>query len=101
VVFAASTQVVTDIHPVVALSAGLLIAGTVHLAKAGALRPAVTATTGGMANPVVSVLEDIVSTALSILSIVIPLLIGVILVPLAAWVTWLIWRRSNQAEARA
>jgi hypothetical protein len=100
IVFAASTQVVTNIHPAVALAAGLLIAGSVHVAKAGALRPAVTATTGGLANPVVSVLEDVVSTVLSILSIVIPLLIGVVLVPFAAWVAWVIWRRANQEAAR-
>ncbi|MEX1071797.1 MAG: DUF4126 domain-containing protein [Anaerolineales bacterium] len=101
IAFAATTNVVTDIHPAVALAAGLLIAGTVHVAKAGALRPAVTATTGGLGNTAVSVLEDIVSTALSIISIVIPILVGVILVPLAAWVAWVIWRRANQTEAQA
>lgn len=101
IAFAASTNVVTDIHPAVALAAGLLIAGSVHVAKAGALRPVVTATTGGVANPAVSVLEDIVSTVLSIIAIVLPILIGVIMIPLAAWIAWLIWRRSTKMEAQA
>jgi hypothetical protein len=47
VVFAASTNVITDIHPVVAIAAGLLVAGGVHAVKALAVRPAVTTTTGG------------------------------------------------------
>src|SRR5437773_3079961 len=42
IAFAASAHVVTNVHPVLALAAGLLVAGTVHLAKAGVLRPAVT-----------------------------------------------------------
>ena len=49
IAFAASANVVTDMSPALALAAGLLVAGTVHVAKAGALRPAVTATTGGAA----------------------------------------------------
>ncbi|MGH2581667.1 MAG: DUF4126 domain-containing protein [Anaerolineales bacterium] len=100
IAFAASANVITDINPVISLAAGLLIAGAVHAAKAGAMRPAVTATTGGVANPVVSVLEDFVSTVLSILSVVIPIFVGVVLVPLAAWVVWMIWKRANRLEAQ-
>src|SRR5687767_11514199 len=44
--FAATTNTVTDIPPVVSIIAGLLVAGGVHAAKATA-RPMVTATTGG------------------------------------------------------
>lgn len=98
IVFAASTQVVTNIHPALALAAGLLIAGTVHVAKAAAFRPAVTGVTGGVANVAVSVAEDIVSTVLSIVAIVIPILIGVVLVPFSAWIIWLLWRRANRMQ---
>jgi len=42
IVFAASANVVSDIHPVLALAAGLLISGTVHLTKSGVVRPVVT-----------------------------------------------------------
>jgi len=100
IAFAASANVITNINPVISLAAGLLIAGAVHAAKAGAMRPAVTATTGGVANPMVSMLEDFVSTVLSILSVVIPIFVGVVLVPLAAWVVWMIWKRANRMEAQ-
>src|SRR3970282_2350681 len=45
VLFAASTNVVTDIHPVVALIAGVLVAGGGPLGNSGAVRPAVSVTT--------------------------------------------------------
>jgi hypothetical protein len=101
IVFAASTQVITNIHPVIALAAGLLIAGTVHIAKAGALRPAVTGITGGVANVAVSTAEDIVAVVISIISIVVPLIIGIIFIPLIAWVIWMIWRRSNRVALQS
>src|SRR3990172_8439620 len=47
VAFAASAKVVTDINPLLALACGLLVAGGVHVVKAAAGRPAVTATTRG------------------------------------------------------
>src|SRR5512139_3868478 len=47
ILFAASAKVITDVHPVLALAAGLLVAGSVHAVKSAAVRPAVTATTGG------------------------------------------------------
>jgi len=100
IVFAASADAITEIHPVLSLAAGLLIAGGVHVAKAGALRPAVTATTGGVGHPVVSILEDIVSTVLSIIAVLLPVVLGVLIVMFAAWVIWYIWRRENKRLAR-
>jgi len=73
ILFAASSNVVGGIHPVLALICGILVAGTVHAAKATA-RPVLTATTGGVANPIVSTVEDVVSATVSVLSIVVPLL---------------------------
>lgn len=96
--FAASTQAVTNIHPALALAAGLLIAGSVHTAKAGALRPAVTGATGGLGNAAVSILEDIVAAAVSILAILIPVVIGTLLVMVASWVIWIMWRRANRIQ---
>jgi len=96
IAFAASANVVTDVSPVLALAAGLLVAGTVHVAKAGAVRPMVTATTGGAGNVPVSIAEDIISTVLSILAIVLPILIGTLLVVLASFVIWWLYRRANQ-----
>lgn len=98
IVFAASAQVVTDIHPALSLAAGLMVAGGVHAVKAVAVRPAVTATTGGVGNVPVSILEDVISTILSILSIVIPILIASFAILFVAWVIWRLWRHENRVR---
>ncbi|MBI3162074.1 MAG: DUF4126 domain-containing protein [Chloroflexi bacterium] len=98
IAFAASAKVITDINPVLALACGLLMAGSVHVAKAAALRPAVTAATGGAGNVPVSIAEDIVATVASILAIVIPILMGTLLVILLALVLWWLWRRTDNAK---
>lgn len=100
VAFAASANVVTDVSPVLALAAGLLVAGSVHVAKAGALRPAVTVTTGGAGNVPVSIAEDIISTVLSIVAIVLPILVGTLLIVLAAFIVYWLYKRSNRNLAR-
>ncbi|HLO15769.1 MAG TPA: DUF4126 domain-containing protein [Anaerolineales bacterium] len=96
IAFAASTKAVTNINPVLALACGLLIAGTVHVAKAGAVRPMVTATTGGVGNVPVSIAEDLVSTVVSLLAIIVPVLIGTLLIVLAAFIIYWLYRRSNR-----
>jgi uncharacterized membrane protein len=96
IAFAASANVITDVSPVLALAAGLLVAGTVHVAKAGAVRPMVTATTGGVGNIPVSIAEDVVSTILSLLAIILPVLIGTLLVVLAAFIIYWLYRRANK-----
>jgi uncharacterized membrane protein len=96
IAFAASANVITDVNPVLALAAGLLVAGSVHVAKAGALRPAVTATTGGAGNIPVSIAEDIVAFVVSILAVVLPLLIGTLLIVLAAFIIYWLYRRANR-----
>jgi hypothetical protein len=96
IAFAASANVVTDISPVLALAAGLLVAGTVHVAKAGAVRPMVTATTGGAGNIPVSIAEDVVSTVLSFLAIALPVLVGTLMIVLAAFIIYWIYRRTNR-----
>jgi uncharacterized membrane protein len=96
IVFAASTHAVTGISPVLALACGLLVSGSIHTVKSAAIRPAVTVTTGGTANVPVSIAEDVVSTVLSILSVVIPILVGVFLVLLVSFIIWWFWRRTNQ-----
>jgi hypothetical protein len=95
IAFAASANVVTDISPVLALAAGLLVAGSVHLTKAGVVRPAVTATTGGAGNIPVSIAEDVTSTVMSIVAIVLPILIGTLLIVIASFIIWRIWKRMN------
>lgn len=91
ILFAANANVVTDVHPALALGAGLLLAGGVHTAKA-TVRPVVTAATGGLGNPVVSTIEDIVALVVSVLSILLPVLTFIALVALVI-VIWRKWRR--------
>lgn len=100
IVFAASAQIITDVHPVLAMVMGLFVAGTVHAVKSLAVRPAVTASTGGAGNVPVSIAEDLISTILSIIAAVTPVLIAVGLVLGGALIVWLIWRRINRERAR-
>jgi len=96
IAFAASANVVTNVSPVLALAAGLLVAGTVHITKSGVVRPAITATTGGAGNVPVSIAEDVTSTVLSIIAVVIPILIGTLLVVIASFIIWRIWKRMDR-----
>ncbi len=98
VLFAASTGAATHIHPIVAIIAGLVIAGSVHATKALAIRPAVTATTAGAGNVPISILEDVVATVLSILAVVVPVLIAALIIVVTAFVVWWLWRRANQIQ---
>lgn len=97
IVFAASTSV-AEVNPIFAMGAGLLISGGVHAAKSVAIRPAVTATTGGAGNVPVSILEDIISTVLSILAIIIPVIIAAMIILLTAFIVWWLWRRAKRKE---
>ncbi len=81
ILFAASARVITDLSPVLSIAAGLLVSGSVHAVKAAAVRPALTATTGGAANVPVSIAE------------------GIILLIMAVWIVWWLSRRSRNREA--
>ncbi len=98
IAFAASAKVITDVHPMLSLSLGLLVAGSVHAVKSVAVRPAVTAATGGAGNAPISFMEDVISTILSILAIIIPILVGVILILITTTVIWWLWRRANARQ---
>lgn len=99
ILFAASTSVIGEIHPALALILGLLVAGGVHAAKSAVLRPAVTATTGGVANPVVSVVEDLIAMIISILAVVLPVLLSALIIIFTALFIWWLWRRSQHVPA--
>jgi hypothetical protein len=98
IIFAASANVLTNVHPVISLIAGLLVAGSVHTVKAAALRPVVSATTVGAGNVAVSALEDLISTLVSILSVVVPLLVGLLILFFIAWLVLRLRRRSRVAR---
>ena len=98
IVFSAQENLLSGTHPLVAGGVGLVLGGTVQAAR-GTLRPAVTATTGGLGNPVVSTVEDVVSTVLTVLAVLVPVLAFLVLVALVTWAVvvfrrWRLRRRS-------
>lgn len=93
----ASTDAVQTINPVMAMILGLVVAGGVHTAKS-TFRPVVTATTGGVGNPVVSATEDGAAICMSVIALVAPILIGVILIVLLT-LTLMVLRRRRTSTA--
>ncbi|HEX2283095.1 MAG TPA: DUF4126 domain-containing protein, partial [Thermomicrobiales bacterium] len=88
----ASTDAVDYINPILAMSLGLLLAGSVHMVKTG-IRPAVTATTGGVGNPIVSAAEDGAAIGISIVALIAPILVAFLLLVLVVGIIWLFRHR--------
>lgn len=101
ILFALSANVITEIHPILSIAAGLLVAGSVHVVKSAVVRPALTATTGGVADAPVSVLEDIIATMMSVLAVILPIVLGIVLLLLALWIIWWLTAREKRANSRA
>ena len=96
VLFAAGSGTLGHLHPVLAIIAGLLLAGSVHAVKATA-RPVVTASTGGTGNWLVSTLEDIWSFITAVFAILIPL-IAIIFILSGLALLFYVWRRSRRTR---
>ncbi len=100
ILFAASAQAITEVHPILSIAAGILVAGGVSAVKSFVVRPAVTATTGGIANTPVSILEDVASTAISALSVVLPILVvGMLIIIALVIIWWLVSRAEKRQKA--
>ena len=99
ILFAAGNEVITDPAPVVSYILGGLAAGGLHAFKAGT-RPVWTATTGGLANPVVSVFEDLFVGAVVILGMLVPVLAVLVLVLLLGLASYLILRMRRGLRRR-
>lgn len=99
VLFASEAHVITQIHPILAMILGLLVAFGVHATKATA-RPLVTVATGGIGNPVVSTVEDVASVGMTLMAILAPilLLLSFIALLLAGFMIWS--KRSKTAAAK-
>jgi hypothetical protein len=98
IVFAASVSNIAHVNTVLAIIAGLLVSGSVSAVKSFAIRPAVTATTGGTANVPVSIAEDVTSGTASILSIIVPVVAACLFVIVVAVVIILLVRRSRRKK---
>lgn len=96
VMLLAQENLLSQSHPGVAAAAGVVLGGSVHLSRS-AVRPVVTAGTAGAGNPVVSVVEDAVSLALTVLAVLVPVLAFVALVvgSVVLWRKVHAWRRRR------
>src|SRR5437667_885388 len=100
ILFAANTNVLRDVNPIVPLVAGLVIAGSVHATKATA-RPVVNVATLGVGAPVVSTIEDVLALGTSILAIFVPFAMLLVLL-LFLFVAYKLYssRRARQQRSR-
>ncbi|MGZ4525076.1 MAG: DUF4126 domain-containing protein, partial [Mycobacterium sp.] len=80
----------------VPVAVGVVVALVVHLTKT-TVRPAANVTTAGMAAPVLSTVEDILSTGLALVAIVLPLLVLVLVVAMVWAAVKLLRRRRRRA----
>lgn len=94
ILFAGSAHVITDVHPLLSLGSGLLIAGGVHATKSIA-RPVVTATTAGTGNWAVSSAEDVTAFFVSLLALFLPI-VGAILLATVLIMIFVALRRRRQ-----
>jgi hypothetical protein len=69
---------------VLAIIAGGGTAGVVHAGTVGA-RAVSTATTGGVANPVLALGELVASVSMTVISILVPIVAGVLVIALLGW----------------
>jgi hypothetical protein len=100
ILFAASGNVISEMSPVLAMICGLLMASGVHAAKA-TVRPVVTATTGGIGNPVVSVAEDVVSGTTTLVAVILPAVAALLVLVTAGSFVWFIVRRRRRRRIAA
>ncbi|MCS6964194.1 DUF4126 domain-containing protein [Thermoflexus sp.] len=96
ILFGAQTGAIEEIHPVLAMACGLLVAGGVHGLKA-VLRRGIQATAPPLApitTPMVSALEDLASLALTLIAILAAWVLLVLVALLGIWG----WRRVRRAR---
>jgi hypothetical protein len=93
ILFASQASVITDVSPGLAVLVGVLTAGGVHALRA-AVRPAFTASTLGLANPVASLAEDVLSGGLVLLAVLVPLLVPLALLVVVVGAVLLVRRAA-------
>jgi Domain of unknown function (DUF4126) len=98
VLFTGQTGLETDIPSLLAILLGAVTAGSIHLGRASA-RPASTATTGGLGNPVLSFAEDLGSGLLTAIAFLLPVLAVLLVLGLVALLV-AGWRRVRSLRPR-
>lgn len=99
--FAAQTEVTSDLSPAVGAALGALTAGTLQAGRT-AVRPFVTASTAGIGNPAVSATEDGTSLLMTLLAFVLPVLAFLLVAAVLGLIVWLVlrgrrWMRNRRA----
>lgn len=85
---------------VLAIIAGGGTAGVVHAGTVGA-RAVSTASTGGVANPALALAELVASVSMTVISILVPIVAGVLVIVLLGWAARRVraWRERRTPEA--
>lgn len=100
IVATASVLTGADVNPTVAAIVGIMIGAPTslgfHTLKAGT-RVASSAATLGCANPILSLIEDVISLSLSLLAIFVPMAVPIALA-LLVWLLWLVAKRIRRRE---
>lgn len=94
----AATNEGVGINPAIALVLGLIVAGGIHAGKALS-RPPITVATGGLGNPVISMIEDAASAVTAIIAVLLPLIVIALIVVCAALLYWS-YRRIRRFRLR-
>jgi hypothetical protein len=100
ILFLAANSETGTVNPVLAAVCGLVLAGGIHAARATA-RPVATATTAGVANPLVSFAEDVVALTLSVLAVVVPLVAALLVLSLIVALVWFVHRLRRRRATPA
>lgn len=95
VVAALSSSSALDVSPALMTVIGIVAAETSHGTRM-AIRPFSTVTTGGAGNPLLSLIEDLLSAGLSLIAILLPVLALVLVVALLV----LAWRAIRRLRLR-
>lgn len=102
ILFAAQTDLTSDLSPAVGAVLGALTAAGIHAGRAAA-RPFVTASTAGVGNPGVSAAEDGTALLMTLLAFVLPVLAFLVVVTVFGLLIFLAlraqrWRRTRRSS---
>ena len=87
-----------DLNLWVAALIGIGGAGATHAVKM-TTRPVITASTGGVGNPIASTIEDAASVASALVAVFAPLLL-IVIVPIVGFGLFAAWKRLKRGSAR-
>lgn len=99
VLFAAQTDLTSQLNPAVAAALGAVTAGSLHAGRA-AVRPFVTASTAGIGNSAVSAAEDGTALVMTLLAFVLPVLAFLLVVVALGLIVWLVLRARRWMHSR-